>query len=73
MTSDADLRQLKRRLSHRLLRIDGVCGIGLPNGRLTVYLAEDSAGVRRDVDTVLATEAPYTPVAYVATGSFRAQ
>ena len=72
MMSNSDLKQLKRRLSPQLLRIDGVRGVGLPNGRLTVYLAEDSAGVRRDVDTVLSTEAPNMPVTYVATGPFRA-
>ena len=72
MESYTELQQIKRRLSPRLLGIKGVSGLGLPNGRLTVYLAEDSEVVRRDVAAVLAAEAPDTPVAYVATGPFRA-
>lgn len=68
----ADVREVKRRLSPRLLGIRGVSGVGIPGGKLTVHLAEDSDAARKEVETVLASEAPGTTVAYVVTGAFRA-
>ncbi len=70
---EADLREIKRRLSPRLLGIRGVSGLGIPGGRLTVYLVEDSETVRKEVEAALAAEAPGTAVAYVVTGAFRRQ
>ncbi len=64
-------RELKRRLSSRLLAIRGVSGVGIPGGRLTVYLEEDSEAVRKNVETVLATEGGGAPVAFVVTGALR--
>ncbi len=71
--ADVDLREVKRRLSPRLLGIRGVSGVGLPGGRLTIYLAEDSESVRREVAALLESDAPDTPVTYVVTGAFRPQ
>lgn len=71
--TDVDLREVKRRLSPLLLGIPGVSGLGIPGGKLTVYLAEDSEAVRKEVEAVLASEAPGTTVAYVVTGAFRPQ
>ena len=73
MTLEADIRKLKQRLSDRLLGIQGVSGIGIPGGRLTVYLAEDSEAVRQGVADLFQAEAPGTPVSYVVTGAFRRQ
>lgn len=71
MIPSVDLQRLKQRLSSRLLNINGVTGLGIPGGKLTVYLAEDSDLVKRDVAAVLAVEAPALPIAYVTTGPFR--
>ncbi len=73
MDVEADPRELKRRLSPRLLGIRGVSGLGVPGGKLTVYLAEDSEAVRKQVEAILASEAPGARVAYVVTGAFRPQ
>lgn len=73
MSAKGDLREIKRRLSPRLLGIRGVSGLGIPGGRLTVYLAEDSEAVRREVAAVLEAEAPNIPVTYLVTGVFRPQ
>jgi hypothetical protein len=70
---DAELQELKRRLSPRLLGIPGVSGVGIPGGKLTVYLAEDTEAARREVARVLDSEASATPVTYVVTGTFRPQ
>jgi hypothetical protein len=68
-----DVRDLKRRISPKLLRIPGVSGVGLPRGRLTVYLTEDSDKVRREVDQVVqAAAGTGLPCDYVVTGAFRA-
>jgi hypothetical protein len=73
VTAKADLREIKRRLSPRLLSIRGVSGVGLPGGKLTVYLAEDSETVRREVAAVVEADAPDTPFTCVVTGAFRPQ
>ena len=49
MTVDAELQELKRRLSPRLLSIPGVSGVGIPGGKLTVYLAEAWLGALLDL------------------------
>jgi hypothetical protein len=70
-TDNADLQQLKRRLSPRVLRIPGVSGIGTGRGTLTVYLVDDSEAPRRAVEAVVQSEAGNTAVEYVVTGTFR--
>ncbi len=52
--------------------IDGVTGLGTPGGVLVVYLENDSAVLRREVDAALRAEGvPETHV--VVTGEFKAQ
>jgi hypothetical protein len=45
VSTPAELWEIKRRLSDRLLQIPGVAGLGTPAGRLTVYLEQDSLGL----------------------------
>ena len=72
MPPEADLKALKNRLAPRLLAIDGVTGLGTPGGVLVVYLENDSAALRREVDAALKAEGvPETHV--VVTGGFKAQ
>jgi hypothetical protein len=72
--SDADDPvALKRRLSPLLLGIKGVSGLGVPNGRLTVYLESDDAAVRRRVESAIEKAAPGTAPAFVVTGAFQAR
>jgi len=68
---DQGLRGIKQRLSPRLLAVPGVAGVGIPGGTLTVYLAEDDPEIREHVASIVAAEAPGTPVAFVVTGEFR--
>ena len=72
MPPDADVKALKNRVAPRLLAIDGVTGLGTPGGVLVVYLDNDSAALRREVDAALRAEGvPETHV--VVTGEFKAQ
>ena len=72
MPPEVDLKALKNRLAPRLLAIDGVTGLGTPGGVLVVYLENDSAALRREVDAALKAEGvPETHV--VVTGGFKAQ
>jgi hypothetical protein len=48
--AEEDVAALKRRLSPWLLEMDGVSGIGLPAGWLTVYLKKDDAELRRRIE-----------------------
>lgn len=66
-----DLKALKRRLSPQLLALDGVTGVGIASGKLTVYLSEDLAALRRRLQRILKAEAPGVQVALVPTGVFR--
>jgi hypothetical protein len=69
---DGDVKALKKRVAPRLLAIDGVTGLGTPGGVLVVYLENDSAALRREVDAALKAEGvPETHV--VVTGGFKAQ
>lgn len=43
------LRELKRRVSPKLLSIRGVSGVGVSGGRLTVYLEYDSPALRNRI------------------------
>jgi hypothetical protein len=71
MADQADLEQLKQRLSGKLLAIDGVSGIGVGSGRIHIYLAQDHLEIRAAVDRVMQAEAPGIPHAYFVTGEFR--
>lgn len=73
MTTDGEIRNLKRRLYPLLLAIHGVSGVGMPRGTVTVYLSEDSEQVRCDVAAIVAREAPAADVRYVVTGAFHPQ
>jgi hypothetical protein len=66
------LRNLKKRLSPRLLNVAGISGVGISDGALAVYLESDSDAVRQAVEQVMEHEAPDVPVTYVVTGKFRA-
>jgi hypothetical protein len=68
-----EIEEIKRRVSPKLLQTKGVSGVGIQSGALTVYLAEDSDDVRRDVAALLEAEEPGTPVKFLVTGTFRAQ
>jgi hypothetical protein len=64
---------VKKKVSPQLLSVAGVSGVGVPQGRLTVYLAEDTPTVRRSVADTLQQLECDTPVDFVLTGPFRAQ
>jgi hypothetical protein len=68
-----DPKALKRELSKRLLEIDGVTGVGVRRGRLSIYLADDRERTRAGVDEVLRDVAPDASVDFVVTGPFRVQ
>ncbi len=68
-----DLREIKRRISRKLLEIPGVSGVGTHGGVLTIYLAEDRKELRQKVAAVLKSACPDVPFAFVVTGPFRAQ
>jgi hypothetical protein len=70
MPKPLDPAALKRLLSPRVLAIPGVSGIGLPEGKLTVYLEVDDAKVRAAVDQVVAANAPEARPRYEVTGRF---
>ncbi len=73
MTDDRELLDLKTRLSPLLLRMKGVSGVGTAGRKLTVYLADDSEQLRKDVEGVIQREAPGVDVSTVVSGEFRAQ
>jgi len=70
---EINLREIKRRLSPRILQIPGVSGIGIPGGQLTVYLAEGSEDIRRKVAEVIKSETPGVACAFTVSGSFHPQ
>jgi len=72
VAKELDPLELKRRLSPLLLEIKGVSGIGLPGGRLTVYLEADDDKVRRSVEKVASEVAPGVALQFQVTGPFRA-
>jgi hypothetical protein len=73
LPSSPDPAAQKRRLSPRLLGLDGVSGLGLPGGRLTVYLVADTAEVRRRVLEVVAELEPGAKPLFEVTGPLRPQ
>ena len=66
-----DARELKRTVGPSLLEIDGVRGVGVPAGRLTVYLEREDPSVRQRVQDVVRRLAPGVEVAFTTTGPFR--
>ncbi len=50
-----------------------MAGVGVPLGRLTVYLAEDTPAVRRSVADALKELECEAPVDFIVTGAFRKQ
>ena len=73
MNVEDKLHELKRRVSPKLLQKEGVSGVGIRDGALTVYLAEDSEELKRDVAALLESEEPGSSARFVVTGPFRAQ
>jgi len=53
--------------------VPGVSGIGVPRGRLTVYLEDDSDEVKNRVREVLKTVSPETAVVFQVIGKFAKQ
>lgn len=79
MGTTADhLRAVKRKVADRLLGtapVRGVSGVGTPDGRLTVYLEDDSPKLREAVEKLLKDEQlidEQTRPAFVTTGAFHA-
>ena len=68
-----DPRALKRKISSQILQVPGVSGIGVPKGRLTVYLESDSEDVRERVREVVRTVSPEADVVFMVTGKFAKQ
>jgi hypothetical protein len=68
-----DPKALKQKVSPQILQLPGVSGIGVPKGRLTVYLEVDSDDVRERVRKVLDAVSPESEVAFLVTGKFTRQ
>jgi hypothetical protein len=66
-----DVARLKQALSPVLLEIEGVCGVGLPGGQLTVYLVSDDPEVKGKVREVVARTAPTVTPRFEVTGAFQ--
>ena len=60
-------------MSWQILQVPGVSGIGVPKGRLTVYLESDSEDVKDRVREVLKTVSPETDVVFLVLGKFAKQ
>ena len=68
-----DPKALKQKVSPQILEVPGVSGIGIPKGRLTVYLEVDSDDVREKVRRVLDAISPESEVVFMVTGKFEKQ
>lgn len=72
-TSEDTLFDVKRRLSPKLMPLEGVSGVGIAGGKLAIYLVSGKVEKElRKIKELIETEAPGTPVEFVTTGSFRA-
>jgi hypothetical protein len=71
MPPPTDPLALKRLLSPLVLEIEGVSGLGVPGGRLTVYLEAEDAQVRRRVCEVVDRVAPGASPRFEVTGKIR--
>ncbi len=72
-TKDSDPKAIKQKISSQILQLPGVSGIGIPEGRLTIYLEVDSDDIRERVREVLKTVSPETDVIFMVTGKFSRQ
>ena len=68
-----DPKALKQQISPRILQVPGVSGIGIPKGRLTVYLEVDSDDLREKVRRVVDSISPKSEVVFMVTGKFAKQ
>ena len=73
MAGDSDLEDTKRRITGKLIAIEGVSGVGMGPDRIHVYLAQDNDRVRTAVAQVMSAEASGAPFEYIHTGPFSAQ
>ena len=73
MASEKYLLELKNRLAPRLLAVDGVSGVAIGEGGLSVYLARDHSSLRQEVEALVQVVAPGCSVRYIVAGDFRAQ
>jgi hypothetical protein len=73
MSVPSDPLALKRLLSPLLLGVDGVSGIGVPGGQLTIYLEADNADLRHRVEEIVAKATPTVTPRFEVTGRFRKQ
>ena len=69
----SDPKALKQKISPQILQVPGVSGVGIPKGRLTVYLEVDSEDVRERVRKVIDTISPESVVVFMVTGKFGKQ
>lgn len=65
--------EVKKRVGDRLLAVPGVAGVGVPGGRLTVYLEVDAAEARRACQEIVRNEGSGCALAFVVTGRFQPQ
>lgn len=68
-----DPKALKLKISPQILQVPGVSGVGIPKGRLTVYLEADSEDVRQKVRKLLDDISPKSDVVFMVTGKFAKQ
>ncbi len=69
----ASAAEVKRRVGDRLLAVPGVAGVGVPGGRLTVYLEADDAEARRACEEIVRGDGSGIEVAFLVTGRFERQ
>jgi len=69
----SDPKALKRKVSSQILQLPGVSGIGVPKGRLTVYLESDSEDARERVREILKAVSPDSDVDFLVIGKFSKQ
>ena len=70
MLSETELDRVKLSLSPQLMQIDGVSGVGVGEGYVQIYLADDTHSLRTEVEAVVSQRAPHAPVRYVISGRF---
>jgi len=73
MAGNIDLDDVRKRVTGKLIAIEGVSGVGMGTDRIHVYLSHDDDRVRTAVGQVMSTEASEAPFEYMVTGPFKAQ
>lgn len=67
-----DLRRLKSQVSAALLKkVSGVAGVGLPESGITIYLEQDSVGIREAVTKALESLKLTEPLHWEVVGKFK--